>query len=117
MEEAKPNGQPVKKERLSRLTKKRLSQGALAFGFVVVTLLAWWFFASLAETVVKCVPWKVKTECTPLTDPATIHVGVRVSMLIVSLIAAIWVAQRLFYTADTYQPTHDPALRPGAEKQ
>jgi hypothetical protein len=92
------------------VARKRVVAGALAFGFIVVTLLGWWLFASLAETVVNCVPWRLGTACeSPFTARPRIQTGVRISMLIVSLIAAIWVANRLFYTADTYEPLPDPA--------
>ena len=91
------------------VAKKRVVAGALAFGFIVVTLLAWWLFASLAETVVNCVPWRLGSACeSPFTERPRIQTGVRISMLIVSLLAAIWVANRLFYTADTYEPVPDP---------
>jgi len=85
--------------------KKQFLSGALAFGFVIVTLVAWWLFASLAETVVNCVPWRLGGSCeSPFTSRPRLEVGVRVSMLLVSLFAAIWVANRLFYSPDTYEP-------------
>jgi hypothetical protein len=106
------------------VAKKRMIAGALAFGFIVVTLVAWWVFASLAETVVNCVPWRLGGACeSPFTNRPRLQSGVRISMLIVSLIAAIWVANRLFYTAETYEPLPQPApvpappQAPGTEKQ
>lgn len=87
------------------VAKKRVIAGALAFGFIVVTLIAWYLFASLAETVVNCVPWRFGASCeSPFTNRSRLQTGVRISMLIVSLIAAIWVANRLFYTAPSYEP-------------
>jgi hypothetical protein len=97
------------------VAKKRMIAGALAFGFIVVTLLAWWLFASLAETVVNCVPWRLGSACeSPFTARPRIQTGVRISMLIVSLIAAIWVAHRLFYTAESYEPRVDAEPAPPA---
>ena len=92
------------------VAKKRMSAGALAFGFIVVTLIAWYLFASLAETVVNCVPWRFGGSCeSPFTARPKLQTGVRISMLIVSLIAAVWVANRLFYTAPSYEPVpHAP---------
>lgn len=86
--------------------------GLIALGFVVVTLVAWWLFASLAETVVNCVPWKYEGCTSPFTDRPRLAIGVRVSLLLVSLVAAIWVANRMFYTADTYEPKADAAGGP-----
>jgi hypothetical protein len=87
------------------VAKKGIVAGALAFGFIVVTLVSWYLFASLAETVVNCVPWRFGGSCeSPFTDRPRLQTGVRISMLIVSLIAAIWVANRLFYTAPSYEP-------------
>jgi hypothetical protein len=87
------------------VAKKRVTAGALAFGFIVVTLIAWYLFASLAETVVNCVPWRFGDSCeSPFTGRARLQTGVRISMLIVSLIAAIWVASRLFFTEPSYEP-------------
>lgn len=90
--------------------KERAIAGAAAFGFIVVTLVGWWFFASLAETVVNCVPWRWGGACaSPFTERPRLDSAVRISMLIVSLFAAIWVSNRLFYTAPTYEPRKDPA--------
>jgi len=95
------------------VAKKRMIAGALAFGFIVVTLLAWWLFASLAETVVNCVPWRLGGACeSPFTARPRLQSGVRISMLIVSLIAAIWVANRLFYTVESYEPIPIPPPPP-----
>lgn len=89
--------------------RKRFVAGLIALGFVVVTLVAWWLFASLAETVVNCVPWKYE-GCEPqFTDRPRLATAIRVSLLLVSLLAAIWVANRMFYTADTYEPKADAA--------
>lgn len=87
------------------VAQKRMMAGAAAFGFIVVTLIAWYLFASLAETVVNCVPWRFGGSCeSPFTTRPRLQTGVRISMLIVSLLAAIWVANRLFYTAPSYEP-------------
>ena len=97
------------------VAKKRMTAGALAFGFIVVTLVAWWLFASLAETVVNCVPWRWGGACaSPFTERPRLHTAVRISLLMVSLVAAIWVANRWFYTAETYEPRPDG---PGAERK
>lgn len=106
-EEPTPEKDPVKKkDRLSRLTKKRLRQGGLAFGFVVITLVGWWVFASLAETVVRCIPWQYGDGCEDLfTSRPRLNIAVRISLLIVSLFAAIWVAFKLFFTAESFEPS------------
>lgn len=94
----------VKKPR--SVVTKRFYAGLQAAGFVVLTLTAWYLFASLAETVVNCVPWGSGELCKwPFKEPSRMGTAVRVSMFIVSLFAAIWVANRMFYTADTYEPT------------
>ena len=87
------------------VAKTRMVAGAMAFGFIVVTLIAWYVFASLAETVVNCVPWRWGGDCvSPFTSRPRLSTGIRISMLIVSLCAAIWAASRLFYTAEKYEP-------------
>ena len=93
------------------VAKTRVVAGAMAFGFIVVTLIAWYVFASLAETVVNCVPWRWGGDCvSPFTSRPRLSTGIRISMLIVSLCAAIWAASRLFYTAEKYEPRPDGSL-------
>ena len=102
--------------------KKRFVAGLQAAGFVLLTLAAWWVFAALAATVVSCVPWDGRFTCeSPFSDRPRLNTAVRISMLIVSLLAAIWVGNRWFYTADTYEPRSDvppaPQIEPGVEHE
>jgi hypothetical protein len=100
---------------VSKTTKMRVTQGGLALLFVVITLVGWWLFASLAETVVNCVPWRWGGSCvSPFTERPRLQTGVRISMLIVSLFAAIWVANRFCFTPPKYEPNPDgaPAVNP-----
>ncbi len=98
------------------VAKKRLISGLRALGFVIVTLIAWWLFASLADTVVRCVPWGWGESCkspfqAQLVDRPRLDTAISIAMLIVSLLAAIWVGNRLFYTADDFVPDKNAAQR------
>ena len=87
------------------VAKKRLVAGLQAAGFVVITLAAWWLFASAAETVVSCVPWGLTSGCKwPFHEQSRLGAVLKATMFVVSLVAAIWVANRMFYTPETYEP-------------
>ena len=78
------------------VVKRRLSSGSQAFGFVILVLGAWWLFASLANSVVSCVPWQQCRATTELAD------SVETALLVVTLFASLWVAHRLFYSSNDF---------------
>lgn len=88
------------------IVKKRVVAGLQAAGFVLLTLGAWWAFASIASNVVSCVPWGGHANCSsPFDGHPRLDSVVRISMLVVSLFAATWVGSRWFYAPDTYEPS------------
>ena len=92
------------------IAKKRFVAGVMAAGFVVLTLVAWWTFASLATTVVSCVPWDGELGCDwTFADGSRLDIAIKIAVLTISLFAAIWVANRMFYTPETYEPRNDAA--------
>ena len=108
------------------IIKKRVVAGLQAAGFVLLTLGAWWAFASIASNVVSCVPWAGQANClSPFDGHPRLDSAVRISLLIISLLAAIWVGSRWFYAPDTYEPSPEvkqaiseaQASKAAAEKQ
>ena len=100
--------------------KKRAWAGLQAAGFIVLTLVGWWVFASLAAGVVSCVPWDGRFACNaPFPTRPRLDTAVRIMTLLVSLCAAIWLANRAFYTPDTYEPKDPkrPAEAPVHDKE
>jgi hypothetical protein len=89
------------------VVKKRVVAGVMAFLFVLGALAAWWLFASLAAKVVSCVPWNGVSGChPPFPNHDRLDLALRIATLILSLLAAIWVAMRAFFTAPTFEPTN-----------
>lgn len=94
------------------VVKKRLIAGGMAFLFVVATLVAWWLFASLAARVVSCVNWGGGSlkDIFPENCATTLETQdwqgrvLRIGTLMLSLMAAIWVSMRGFFTAPTFEP-------------
>jgi hypothetical protein len=78
---------------------QRAWPGVRAFLFVVVALLSWWLFASLADFVVRCAPWGNPwgAGCRPTADPRS---RIDKILLIISLLPALWVAQKLLFSSD-----------------
>ena len=100
------------------IVTKRVVAGLQAAGFVLVTLLAWRVFATLASNIVSCVPWGEKVGCSsPFVGHPWVDSGVRISLLLVSLLAAIWVGNRCFYAPDTYTPAPEQSGSTGLEKK
>jgi hypothetical protein len=96
--------------------QKRLWAGLQAGGFIILTLVGWWVFASLGAGVVSCVPWNGQFACAaPFPDRPRLDTAVRIFTLFVSLCAAIWLGNRAFYTPDTYEPK-DPAPKPVSDE-
>ncbi len=81
------------------ITRQRASSGGRAFLFVVVALVSWWLFASLADSVVRCAPWGTPwgflRDCRAPNDPRSRMDNI---LLVVSLLPALWVAQRLWFS-------------------
>jgi hypothetical protein len=73
--------------------------GVQAFLFVVVTLVSWWLFASLADFVVRCAPWGIPwgDGCRKTNDPRTRLDNI---LLVVSMLPALWVARKLLFSSD-----------------
>ena len=55
--------------------------GVQAFLFVVVTLVSWWLFASLADFVVRCAPWGRPVGRTDAGTVTTRERGSTISLL------------------------------------
>ena len=97
------------------IIKRRVVAGLQSAGFVLLTLAAWWAFASIASNVVSCVPWAGQANClSPFDGHPRLDSAVRISLLIISLLAAIWVGSRWFYAPDTYEPS--PEVREAIRK-
>lgn len=83
---------------------KALWKGAKAFVFVVTAFAFWYLFASLAKTVMRCELtswWPPESQCQEmqlgtLTDPSWGYV----TILLATLVVAIWAARRLVFPPD-----------------
>jgi hypothetical protein len=83
---------------MNRRLVKGASAGGRAFFFVVVALVSWWLFASLADSVVRCAPWGTPwgflRQCGPVPAARTRSDNI---LLVVMLLPALWVAQRVWF--------------------
>ncbi len=72
--------------------------------FILATLGMWWLFAVLAHSVVRCVPggapcwypWQGNPS------PPDLSETVSIAVLIVSLLAAVWAAQRMVFPPEDF---------------
>jgi hypothetical protein len=80
--------------------------------FILATLGFWWLFAVLSHSVVRCIPggdacWYPWQDATGLKE---LPEKMGIAVLIISLLAALWAAQRLVFPPEDFSKPDKKSL-------
>lgn len=86
-------------KRLAAVRARRNANRWKPFTFVLLSLLAWWVLATAADIVTTCVPGGAPCRVPWRSSPATGFTWHDWVLLMLSLVAALWVAKAAVYPA------------------